>query len=36
LLVAEALRRCGGNQTRAAKMIGISRQTMIRYLKKNT
>jgi len=34
LLIAEALRRTGGNQTLAAKMIGISRQTLIRYLKK--
>lgn len=35
LLIAEALRRSGGNQTLAAKMIGISRQTLIRYLKKD-
>jgi DNA-binding NtrC family response regulator len=34
-LIAEALRRSGGNQTLAAKMIGISRQTLIRYLKKD-
>lgn len=36
LLVEEALRRSGGNQTLAAKMIGISRQTLIRYLKKSS
>jgi len=35
MLIAEALRRSGGNQTLAAKMIGISRQTLIRYRKKD-
>jgi DNA-binding NtrC family response regulator len=35
MLISEALRRSGGNQTLAAKMIGISRQTLIRYLKKD-
>jgi DNA-binding NtrC family response regulator len=34
MLIEEAMRRSGGNQTLAAKMIGISRQTLIRYLKK--
>ena len=34
MLIAEAMRRSGGNQTLAAKMIGISRQTLIRTLKK--
>ena len=34
MLIDEALRRSGGNQTLAAKMIGISRQTLIGYLKK--
>ena len=34
MLIDEAMRRSGGNQTLAAKMIGISRQTLIRYLKK--
>lgn len=36
LLVQEALRRTGGNQSLAARMLDISRQTLIRYLKKNT
>lgn len=34
-LIDEAMRRSGSNQTIAAKMIGISRQTLIRYLKKS-
>ncbi|MBN2106256.1 MAG: sigma-54-dependent Fis family transcriptional regulator [Deltaproteobacteria bacterium] len=35
MLIGEALRRSGGNQTLAAKMLGISRQTLIRSLKKD-
>ncbi|MFZ4437111.1 MAG: sigma-54-dependent transcriptional regulator [Syntrophales bacterium] len=34
MLIDEAMRRSGGNQSLAARMIGISRQTLIRYLKK--
>jgi two-component system NtrC family response regulator len=33
-LLVEALRRCGGNQTRSARFLGISRQTLIYRLKK--
>ncbi|MCX8045046.1 MAG: sigma-54 dependent transcriptional regulator [Desulfobacterota bacterium] len=36
LLINEALRRTGGNQSLAARMLNISRQTLIRYMKKNT
>jgi DNA-binding NtrC family response regulator len=32
--IVEALRRCGGNQTRAARMLGISRRTLIERLKR--
>lgn len=35
LLVAEALRRTGGNQGAAARLLGISRRTVNRYLTKN-
>jgi two-component system, NtrC family, response regulator AtoC len=30
--IVEALNRCGGNQTRAAKSLGIARQTLIRRI----
>jgi DNA-binding NtrC family response regulator len=33
LLVAEALRRCDGNQSQAAKMLGISQQALSKRLK---
>jgi DNA-binding NtrC family response regulator len=36
LLVAEAMRRSGGNQSRAAKMLGISQQALSKRLKKKT
>jgi DNA-binding NtrC family response regulator len=32
LLLAEALKRCGGNQSAAARLLGISRRTMNRYI----
>ncbi|MBR4956535.1 MAG: hypothetical protein IKZ31_02145, partial [Lentisphaeria bacterium] len=31
-LIEDALRRCGGNRTKAAQMLGISRRTMHRRL----
>jgi DNA-binding protein Fis len=34
LLVDEAMRRSGGNQSRAAKMLGISQQALSKRLKK--
>ena len=34
LLVAEAMRRSGGNQSKAAKMLGISQQALSKRLKK--
>ncbi|MBN1669916.1 MAG: sigma-54-dependent Fis family transcriptional regulator [Kiritimatiellae bacterium] len=34
LLMAEALRRTGNNQTLAAQLLGVTRQTLIRHLKK--
>jgi DNA-binding NtrC family response regulator len=30
--IARALDQCGGNQTRAAKLLGISRRTLINRL----
>lgn len=33
LLVEQALVRCGGNKTHAAKMIGVSRRTMGYYIR---
>ena len=30
--IAEALRLCGGNQTRAAVLLGISRRTLVKRL----
>jgi DNA-binding NtrC family response regulator len=30
--IAEALRLCAGNQTRAARMLGISRRTLVNRL----
>ena len=36
LLVEEALRRSGGNQSRAAKMLGISQQALSKRLKKQS
>ncbi len=35
-LIAEALRQCGDNQVQAAKMLGISRNTLRHRLKKQT
>ena len=34
LLVEEAMRRCGGNQTRAARLLGISRPALSKRLNK--
>jgi DNA-binding NtrC family response regulator len=31
-LIEDALRRCGGNRTKAAQMLGISRRTLHRRL----
>jgi DNA-binding NtrC family response regulator len=31
-IIIEALQRCAGNQTRASKMLGISRRTLIKRL----
>jgi DNA-binding NtrC family response regulator len=36
LLVEEAMLRCGGNQSRAAKILGISQQALSKRLKKKT
>jgi two-component system NtrC family response regulator len=33
-LLREALRRSGGNQSQAARLLGISRQTLIYRIKK--
>lgn len=33
LLIKEALQRCGGNQSRAAALLGITRQSLNKYLK---
>jgi DNA-binding protein Fis len=35
-LIAEALKRTGGNQTMASRMLGITRQTLNRRLKQAT
>jgi DNA-binding NtrC family response regulator len=34
ILVKEALRRCNNNRTRAAKMLGINRKTVVRILQR--
>ena len=34
LLVAEAMRRSGGNQSKASKMLGVSQQALSKRLKK--
>jgi two-component system, NtrC family, response regulator AtoC len=32
--IAEALEQCAGNQTRAARLLGVSRRTLINHLER--